>query len=192
MDISGEHRIPAPREAVWKGLNDPEVLRQCLPGCESMEQTGEHEYQARLLAAVGPVKARFNMEIRVTDLNPPESYTISGQGKGGPAGFGKGGAEVTLEEDGGETVLRYKARVQVGGKLAQVGSRLVDGTARKIAQDFFQRFSEVVAGGGEAAAGGAQEGGGSRGAGAGRGRSTALWIGAAVVVVIAVAIAFSL
>ena len=145
MDINGEFIIPAPRERVFQALNDPEVLQRCIPGCEELERTSENTFDARMSAKIGPVKARFDTAIELSDVNPPQSYTISGQGKGGPAGFGKGSARVSLEEHGEETVLRYDAELQVGGKLAQIGSRLVGGTARKIANDFFSRFAEEMA-----------------------------------------------
>ncbi len=149
MDINGEFRILAPRQQVWEALNDPEVLRQCVPGCEAIEKVSDTEFTANMLVKLGPVKAKFTTRLELSDLNPPESYTITGEGKGGPAGFAKGSADVILEDDGGETVLRYTARVQPGGKLAQVGSRLMDGTARKMAADFFGRFAAVVAPEGE-------------------------------------------
>lgn len=149
MDIKGEYRIPADRQTVWNALNDPDVLKRCIPGCESMEKETGDSYTARMLAKIGPVKAKFSTLISLSDLNPPESYTISGEGKGGPAGFGKGSAQVKLTENGEETLLNYNASMQVGGKLAQVGSRLVVGTARKYADDFFSRFVKVVSGDGE-------------------------------------------
>ncbi len=145
MDISGEFEIPASRQQVWEALNDPEVLAQCIPGCESIERESDTELLAKMKAKIGPVKARFESRILLTNLNPPQSYTISGEGKGGPAGFGKGSADVTLAEADGGTTLSYTATLQVGGKLAQVGSRLVGGAARKIADDFFSKFVEVVA-----------------------------------------------
>ncbi len=145
MDISGEFEIPASRQQVWEALNDPEVLAQCIPGCESIERESDTELLAKMKAKIGPVKARFESRILLTNLNPPQSYTISGEGKGGPAGFGKGSADVTLAEADGATTLSYTATLQVGGKLAQVGSRLVGGAARKIADDFFSKFVEVVA-----------------------------------------------
>ncbi|MDX1515004.1 MAG: carbon monoxide dehydrogenase subunit G [Gammaproteobacteria bacterium] len=151
MEMTGEYRIPAPRNQVWEALNDPEILRQCIPGCEAMEKEADDSYTARMLAKIGPVKARFATSIALSNLNPPESYTISGEGKGGPAGFGKGSAEVKLSDEAGETVLRYSASMQVGGKLAQVGSRLVAGTAKKYADDFFSRFASLVSEGDGAA-----------------------------------------
>ena len=144
MDITGEYRVPLPREAVFEALNDPDVLGQCIPGCQTLERVGEHEYDADVVAKVGPVKARFRTRIEVSNLNPPESYTLSGEGKGGVAGFASGSADVSLEESDEETVLRYTARIRPGGKIAQVGSRLIGGTARKLGADFFSRFVEVV------------------------------------------------
>ena len=145
MDISGEFDIPANRQQVWAALNDPEVLAQCIPGCESIERISETEFVAKMKVKIGPVKARFESRVSLSDLNPPESYTIIGEGKGGPAGFGKGSARVTLTEADDNTLLEYTADMQVGGKLAQVGSRLVGGAVRKIANDFFSKFVEVVA-----------------------------------------------
>ena len=145
MDINGEFDIPVNRQQVWEALNDLQVLAQCIPGCESIERESDTEMLAKMVAKIGPVKARFESRIRLSNINPPESYTISGEGKGGPAGFGKGSAEVALAETDGNTILRYTATLQVGGKLAQIGSRLVGGAARKIANDFFGKFVEVVA-----------------------------------------------
>jgi carbon monoxide dehydrogenase subunit G len=145
MDISGEFEIPAGRQQVWEALNDPEVLAQSIPGCESIERLSDTELLAKMKAKIGPVSARFESRVLLSNLNPPQSYTISGEGKGGPAGFGKGSADVTLSENEGNTTLHYTATLQVGGKLAQVGSRLVGGAARKIANDFFGKFAEVVA-----------------------------------------------
>jgi uncharacterized protein len=144
MEMTGEYRIPAPREKVWEGLNDPEVLKQCIPGCESLEKAEDGGFTARVTAKVGPVSAKFTGKVTLSDIKAPESYTISGEGQGGVAGFAKGGADVTLEEDGAETVLRYKATATVGGKLAQIGSRLIDATAKKMADDFFRKFVAVV------------------------------------------------
>lgn len=142
MKMSGEKRIGAPRDAVWQALNDPDVLKACIPGCETLERSGENGFTATVKAAVGPVKAKFSGEVTLSDINPPESYTISGEGKGGAAGFAKGGADVKLTEDGGETVLTYDVNATVGGKLAQVGSRLIDSTAKKMADKFFENFRE--------------------------------------------------
>jgi carbon monoxide dehydrogenase subunit G len=149
MEMTGEYRIEAPREAVWTALNDPEVLKQVIPGCEEIEKTSDTEFEAKVKAKVGPVSAKFAGKVTLSDLDPPNGYTISGEGKGGAAGFARGGAKIRLEEeDGGATILYYEVDAQVGGKLAQIGSRLIDGTAKKMAGDFFGKLSEVV---GEAA-----------------------------------------
>ncbi|BBK42358.1 hypothetical protein STVA_23780 [Allostella vacuolata] len=152
MDMSGEYRIAAPREAVWAALNDTELLRQCIPGCEEVEKTSPTEFTAKVTAKVGPVKARFGGKVTMSDLDPPNGYRISGEGQGGAAGFAKGGAEVKLEPDGDGTILRYTVSANVGGKLAQIGSRLIDATARKMAEEFFSRFAELVAANAAAAA----------------------------------------
>jgi carbon monoxide dehydrogenase subunit G len=145
MDMSGEHRIPAPREAVWKALNDPEVLKACIPGCEEMNENEAGDgFDAKVKAKVGPVKATFSGSVKLENVNAPESYTISGEGKGGAAGFAKGSADVHLADEGEETLLSYKVKAQIGGKLAQLGSRLVDSTAKKYANDFFTNFVEQV------------------------------------------------
>jgi uncharacterized protein len=145
MDMTGEYRIAASRAAVWAALNDPEILRQSIPGCDEIDKTSDTEFTAKVTAKVGPVKARFGGKVTLSDIDPPNGYTISGEGSGGAAGFAKGGAKVSLSEDGSQTVLRYSVQANVGGKLAQIGSRLIDGTARKMAEDFFGRFSELVA-----------------------------------------------
>jgi uncharacterized protein len=153
MDMTGEQRIGASRERVWQALNDPEILKQCIPGCEELQKLSDTQYEAKVVAKVGPVKAKFSGKVTLSDLDPPNGYTITGEGSGGAAGFGKGGAKVSLAEDGpGATVLSYAAHATVGGKLAQIGSRLVDATARKMADDFFARFTAVV-GDGSAEAG---------------------------------------
>ena len=144
MDMHGELRIPAPREEVWKRLNDPETLKNCIPGCESIEKVSDTEFTAKLVARVGPVKANFSGKVTLTDLNPPASYTITGEGTGGVAGFAKGSARVALDDAGGETVMRYGVQAQVGGKLAQIGSRLIDATSRKMADEFFNRFVGIM------------------------------------------------
>jgi carbon monoxide dehydrogenase subunit G len=146
MNLSGEHRIDAPRQAVWAALNDPEILKQAIPGCEELEKTSDTEFTATVKAKVGPVSAKFAGVVRLSDLDPPNGYTISGEGKGGAAGFAKGGAKVRLSDDNGATMLHYKVEAQVGGKLAQIGGRLIDGTARKLAGEFFDNFAAVVAG----------------------------------------------
>ena len=144
MDMSGSHRIEASREAVWAALNDPDILRQCIPGCEEVVRQSDTEMTAKVVAKVGPVSAKFAGKVTLSDLDPPNGYTITGEGSGGAAGFGKGGATVTLADDGGATLLTYTAKAQVGGKLAQIGSRLVDATARKMAEEFFARFTQIV------------------------------------------------
>jgi uncharacterized protein len=144
MDMNGEYRISAPRSRVWEALNDPEILKQCIPGCEEIEKQSDTEMTAKVVAKVGPVKAKFAGKVTLSDIDAPNGYTITGEGSGGAAGFGKGGAKVNLVEDGPDTVLSYTAHAQVGGKLAQIGSRLIDGAARKMADDFFAKFTQVV------------------------------------------------
>jgi carbon monoxide dehydrogenase subunit G len=152
MEMTGEQLIPVPQQKVWEGLNDPEVLKACIPGCETIERVSDTEYRVAMTAAVGPVKAKFNGKLLLADLDPPNSYKLSFEGSGGAAGFGKGGAQVALAPDGAGTKLTYKASAQVGGKLAQVGSRLIDGVSRKMADEFFQRFNTRLAGPAPAAA----------------------------------------
>ncbi|HEY3911535.1 MAG TPA: carbon monoxide dehydrogenase subunit G [Stellaceae bacterium] len=145
MEMTGEFRIPAPRQRVWEALNDPEMLRQAIPGCQTIEKTSDTEFTAKVVAKVGPVKATFGGKVTLSDLDPPKAYTISGEGSGGVAGFAKGSAKVHLDEDGEATVLRYEVQAHVGGKLAQIGSRLIDATSRKMAEEFFTHFAGVVA-----------------------------------------------
>ena len=188
MEMSGEYTIPAPREKVWEALNDPEVLKQCIDGCQSLEQTSDTEFQAKVTAKVGPVKATFNGKVNLSDIDPPNGYTISGEGQGGVAGFAKGGAEVRLSGEGGETVLNYEANAEVGGKLASVGSRLVLGVAKKTADDFFSKFSDIVGGGEEAAEAPAEAAPEPVSAPAGEpkaGVSPAVWVVGAIVVIAA-------
>eukprot|EP01037_Dinobryon_pediforme_P047847 gene47847-62371_t len=128
MEMTGEYRIAATRAEVWAALNDPEVLRISIPGCESLEMQSDTEMTAKVVAKIGPVKAAFTGKVRLENVNPPISYTIAGEGQGGVAGFAKGGADVSLVEDADGTVLTYTARAQIGGKLAQLGSRLIDST----------------------------------------------------------------
>ena len=146
MQLNGEIRIEATPEQVYAALNNPEILRKSIPGCEEIEQISETELIATVVIKIGPIKAKFKGQVTLSDLNPPKSYTISGEGKGGSAGFAKGGAKVSLENDGGATVLRYEVEAEVGGKLAQLGGRLIEGTAKKLAGDFFNSFREAVAG----------------------------------------------
>lgn len=155
MDMSGERRIPAPRQKVWEGLNDPNVLKASVPGCETLEKVSDTEFKATASIKIGPIAARFSGRIFLTDIDPPRGYTISGEGQGGVAGFAKGGAHVHLDEDADFTVLRYQVNAQVGGKIAQLGARLIDATAKSMADAFFDRFVAQVAGPPEAGAEGA-------------------------------------
>lgn len=143
MEITGEYRIEASREAVWQALNDPDMLQKCIPGCESLERVSDTEFNARVTAAIGPVRAKFNTRLSLEDLNPPESYRLVGESKAA-AGFGSGSAVVKLAEADGGTLLTYTADFKVGGKLAQVGSRLVAGATKKTADDFFGAFSREL------------------------------------------------
>jgi uncharacterized protein len=144
VELQEERRIAAPRERVYAALNDPEILRQCIPGCETLTKTGDNQMEATVLIKIGPVKARFSGAVELKSLNPPESYTIAGEGKGGAAGFAKGHADVRLTADGAGTMLKYDVKADVGGKIAQLGSRLIDSTSRKMAGDFFAKFAELV------------------------------------------------
>jgi carbon monoxide dehydrogenase subunit G len=146
MELIGEQTLPLPRERVWAALNDPEILRASVPGCESFERVEDDHYKVVMAASVGPIKARFNGKLTLTDLRAPESYSLTFEGSGGAAGFGKGGAHVDLTTEGAGTRLAYRAHAQVGGRLAQVGARLIDGVARKMAEDFFGRFTAAVTG----------------------------------------------
>jgi uncharacterized protein len=144
MEMSGEQLVPAPQKAVWDALNDPQMLKACVPGCESIEPIGENAYQVLMVARVGPVSAKFKGKLTLSDIRPPQSYSIAFEGQGGPAGFAKGGAQVRLSEKDNGTALAYDVKASVGGKLAQIGSRLVDAAAKKIADDFFRNFNEKV------------------------------------------------
>ena len=144
MEMSGEHRIPAPRQKVWDAINDAETLKKSIPGCQELEKLSDNEMRAKVLAKVGPVKATFTGHVTLSDIVEPESCRISGEGKGGVAGFAKGGADVSLEEDGHDTIMRYEVKAQVGGKLAQLGARLIDATAKQMADQFFTAFVEQV------------------------------------------------
>jgi carbon monoxide dehydrogenase subunit G len=146
MELVGTQKIAAPRDKVWAALFDPEVLKQCIPGCDSIEATGENELAAKVTLRVGPVKASFAGRVTLSDLVPPGSCTLSGEGQGGVAGFAKGHANVRLSEEGPDaTLLTYEAKADVGGKLAQLGGRLIDSTARKLAGEFFANFGKIVA-----------------------------------------------
>jgi carbon monoxide dehydrogenase subunit G len=144
MTMSGEQQLTASREKVWAALNDPEILKACIPGCETLDVTGENEFSAVATNKIGPVKARFKGKVRLTDLDPPNGYKISGEGDGGIAGFAKGGAIVALSDKDGGTLLTYNVEAQIGGKLAQLGQRLVNGAAKKLADDFFTKFAAAV------------------------------------------------
>jgi uncharacterized protein len=157
MELTETHTLPVPQQRAWEALNDTSILKACIPGCDSIEADGENAYAVGMTAAVGPVKARFKGRMELTDIDAPHTYTIQFEGQGGAAGFSKGSAKVVLEPggDADTTKLTYIANAQVGGKLAQIGSRLVDGAARKIAAEFFKRFGAQLAGSdnSEAAAG---------------------------------------
>ena len=145
MEMKGEQLIPVPQAEVWRGLNDPETLKACIPGCESIERVTDTEYKVALTIAVGPVKAKFAGKLMLSDLNPPTSYALAFEGSGGAAGFAKGNANVTLSTEGSATRLSYSTKANVGGKLAQIGSRLIDGVAMKTANEFFAKFNEKMA-----------------------------------------------
>ena len=144
MEIKGEYRIAAPREKVFAALNDPDILQACIPGCETLEKLSDTEMTAKVRLRIGPVSAAFGGKVTLSDIDPPNGYRISGEGQGGVAGFAKGGAVVKLTQDGGDTVLAYDVDAQVGGKIAQVGARLIQGTAKKLADQFFGKFAESV------------------------------------------------
>ena len=156
MDMTGERRIPAPRQKVWEGLNDAEVLRASIPGCETLEKLSDDEMRATASVKIGPIGARFTGKVHLTDIDPPNGYRIAGEGQGGVAGFAKGGADVRLAEDGDGTVLSYAVHAQVGGKMAQLGARLIDATARQMADAFFNRFAALVGAPAEAVAAAAE------------------------------------
>jgi carbon monoxide dehydrogenase subunit G len=146
MGIKGEYKIAAPREKVFAALNDQAVLQACIPGCESLEKTSDTEMKAKVRMRIGPVSASFSGKVTLSDIDPPNGYRISGEGQGGAAGFAKGGAVVALREDAGETVLTYNVEAQIGGKLAQLGQRLINGSAKKLADEFFGKFVTMVGG----------------------------------------------
>ncbi len=147
MTMTAEVQLPASREVVWAKLNDPEVLKACIPGCEELTKLSDSDFQAVAVTKIGPVKARFKGKVHLTDLNPPNGYRISGEGDGGVAGFAKGGATISLADKDGGTLLTYNVEAQIGGKLAQLGQRLVNGAAKKVADEFFKNFAGTVAGG---------------------------------------------
>ena len=144
MTMSGEVQLPATREAVWAKLNDPAVLKGCIPGCEQLDKTSDTEFSALAVTKIGPVKAKWKGKVHLTDLDPPNGYRISGEGDGGVAGFAKGGAAVALTDKDGGTLLTYNVEAQIGGKLAQLGQRLINGAAKKVADDFFRNFAAQV------------------------------------------------
>ena len=146
MDMKGEQLIPAPQADVWNALNDPAVLRSCVPGCEAIDPVGPNEYMVLMVARVGPVSAKFKGRLMLSDIKPPNSYSIAFDGQGGPAGFAKGGAQVALSTQDGQTRLAYDVKASVGGKLAQIGSRLIDAAAKKVADDFFNNFNRKFSG----------------------------------------------
>ena len=188
MDMTGEFRIPAPRERVWEALNDPEILKQAIPGCTEMAKTSDTTLEAKVTAKVGPVKANFTGVVTLSEIDPPAGYTISGEGKGGAAGFAKGGAKVALEADGDGTLLKYTVNATVGGKLAQIGSRLIDATAKKMAADFFSRFAELIVGVPAVAVAPAPVPAGEKVAGL----RPAVWVGGIVIAALILLIVFSL
>jgi carbon monoxide dehydrogenase subunit G len=145
MDLKGERRLPVPREEAWRALNDPERLRAAIPGCEAIERTGDDAYRVVVTAALGPVRAKFNGNLKLEDVTPPERYTLRFEGQGGAAGFAKGSAQVALADEGSATLLSYVVSAQIGGRIAQVGQRLVDSAALKLADDFFAAFERGLA-----------------------------------------------
>jgi uncharacterized protein len=144
MDMSGERRIAANRQKVWAALNDVGILKQCIPGCESLEKTSDTDMNAKVKLQIGPVKAAFSGKVKLSDLDPPNGYRISGEGDGGVAGYAKGGATVRLAEDGSGTLMTYDVKADIGGKLAQLGGRLIDSTAKRLADEFFEKFVAIV------------------------------------------------
>jgi carbon monoxide dehydrogenase subunit G len=151
MDMTGSRKIAATRQKVWAALNDPKILKQCITGCEALEMQSPTEMTARVKLSVGPVRATFNGKVRLTDVDPPNSYRIVGEGNGGVAGFAKGGAVVRLADDGRSTLMTYEVKADVGGRLAQLGGRLIDSTAKRFAAEFFDKFAGLVGGASEEA-----------------------------------------
>ncbi len=148
MQFTGSFTVPAPRQRVWEGLNNPDLLRQCIPGCEELTRISDTEFEGKVVAKIGPVKASFSGRVTLSDLDPPNGYTITGEGKGGVAGFAKGGAKVKLTDSDAGTQLDYSVDASVGGKLAQIGGRLIEGAVNQTAADFFAKFGELVSAGG--------------------------------------------
>ena len=147
MTMTGEVQLAAPRQTVWEKLNDPAVLKATIPGCESLEKTSDTSFQAVAVTRIGPVKAKWKGKVTLTDLDPPNGYKIVGEGEGGVAGFAKGSADVRLSDKDGGTLLTYNVDAQIGGKLAQLGQRLINGAAKKMADEFFKKFAAAVGGG---------------------------------------------
>ena len=182
MKLSGEHHIPASRQTVWEALNDPDTLQACLPGCETLEKVSDTEMTAKITTKIGPVKATFTGAVTLSDLDPPNSYTLNGEGQGGAAGFASGAASVTLSEADGGTLLKYEVEAKVGGKLAQIGSRLIDSDTKKLAGQFFgalvERLSsdETVDGASESADATAAQAAPAPAAAAKRGIPTPAWV----------------
>lgn len=146
MQMTGQQLIAASRQRVWEALNDPEVLRRCIPGCQSLEKESDDRLTATVEVKIGPIGARFNGAVTLSDLDPPNGYTITGEGQGGTVGFAKGGAKVRLADDAGGTLLTYDVDAQVGGRLAQLGGPIIDATAKQLAGKFFEQFGQIVAG----------------------------------------------
>ena len=144
MDIKGEERIPVPIQTVWEGLNSTDILLQAIPGCESIERTNENELQAKIMIKLGPVTARFSGKVSMSDIRPLQGYTLNFEGSGGAAGFAKGSAEIRLQDEGDQTLLTYNAKASIGGKLGQLGSRLIEGSARKLSAEFFSAFCRLM------------------------------------------------
>ena len=145
LELTGEYELPQKRELVWKALNDPAILEKCIPGCETLEKTSDNEFQATVKLKIGPVSARFKGHVTLENIDPPNGYTIVGEGEGGVAGFAKGQASVALTEEGEGCKLTYKAEAATGGKIAQLGQRLIAGSAKKTADSFFENFVEALA-----------------------------------------------
>jgi hypothetical protein len=194
MDLTGEYRIPAPREAVWKALNDPEILKQSIPGCEEIQKLSDTEMTAKVTARVGPVKASFSGKVTLSDLDPPNGYKISGEGTGGVAGFARGGAEVHLKPDetGSGTILTYTATAAVGGKLAQIGSRLIEGASKQMADQFFGKFAEIVTAAAAPAGAEVAPAPAVTGPPAKRGLSPVIWVAGLIAIIIILLLIFGL
>lgn len=183
--MTGEQRVGAPRAKVWAALNDPDVLRQCIPGCQSLERDGDDRFVALAEVKVGPIGARFKGSVQLSDIDAPNGYTITGQGNGGIAGSAKGGAKVRLSDDGAGTLVSYEVDAEVGGRMAQLGGPIIDATAKQMAGKFFAKFGEVVGGGAAPAAGGASPAASSRAVASGSGGFPLAWLSALAVAIVA-------